>query len=279
MSASTRELFTGLIDDAAVFPPGNAPLDVAIDRHLAHRASPVSDIIGPLLVPVAAASDLLTLLDGRDSEHALGVGLIARPGTSHASLVDALALLTDDARVDVAGIELGWSPDWTRLPLPADVPVAVEVPRGEDHDTALDDLAARFADGRDVIAKFRTGATPTWHWPDEAELANFIAAATERGVPFKLTGGLHHAVRADHPDSQHGLLNVLVAAQAGSTGSTPEHLAQVLEVRDPQALTALITGWDESAVDQTRRRFTSYGCCEVTDPLTDLAGLGLLTLE
>jgi hypothetical protein len=258
MSASTRKLFTGLIDDAAVFPPGNAPLDVAIDRHLAHRASPVSDIIGPLLVPVAAASDLLTLLDGRDSEHALGVGLIARPGTSHASLVDALALLTDDARVDVA---------------------AVEVPRGEDHDTALDDLAARFADGRDVIAKFRTGATPTWHWPDEAELANFIAAATERGVPFKLTGGLHHAVRADHPDSQHGLLNVLVAAQAGSTGSTPEHLAQVLEVRDPQALTALITGWDKSAVDQTRRRFTSYGCCEVTDPLTDLADLGLLTLE
>jgi hypothetical protein len=159
------------------------------------------------------------------------------------------------------------------------VPVAVEVPRGEDHDTALDDLAARFADGRDVIAKFRTGATPTWHWPDETELANFIAAATERGVPFKLTGGLHHAVRADHPDSQHGLLNVLVAAQAGSTGSTPEHLAQVLEVRDPQALTALITGWDESAVDQTRRRFTSYGCCEVTDPLTDLADLGLLTLE
>jgi hypothetical protein len=38
----------------------------------------------------------------------------------------------------------------------------------------------------------------------------------------------------------------------------------------------VVGGWDRSAVELARRHLASYGCCEVTDPLADLADLGLL---
>ena len=48
----------GLVDDAAVFPPGNAALPDAVAAHREHRAAWYADLVGPLLVPavVAAAS-------------------------------------------------------------------------------------------------------------------------------------------------------------------------------------------------------------------------------
>ena len=49
-----RALWSGLVDDAAVFPPGNAPLDVAVSGHRALRAGPDADLVGPLLVPAAS---------------------------------------------------------------------------------------------------------------------------------------------------------------------------------------------------------------------------------
>lgn len=70
-----------------------------------------------------------------------------------------------------------------------------------------------------------TGATEVWAWPDEVELARFFTACRERELPFKLTGGLHHVLRAEHlgPDGgpQHGLLNVLAAVHATAEGACP----------------------------------------------------------
>ena len=57
-------LFAGLVDDAAVFPPGNAPLADAVRRHREHRTSRYAACVGPLLVPASAATDL-----GRPARH------------------------------------------------------------------------------------------------------------------------------------------------------------------------------------------------------------------
>jgi hypothetical protein len=43
-------LLRQLIDDAAVFPPGNAPLLEAVDAHRDHRRSWYRDLVGPLLI-------------------------------------------------------------------------------------------------------------------------------------------------------------------------------------------------------------------------------------
>ena len=48
-------LFDRLVDDAAVFPPGLAPLDVAVREHLDRREGAYAAHIGPLLVPASAA--------------------------------------------------------------------------------------------------------------------------------------------------------------------------------------------------------------------------------
>src|SRR5437764_5232024 len=43
-------LMLGLVDDAAVFPPGNASVPDAVRAHRQHRSSWYADLVGPLLV-------------------------------------------------------------------------------------------------------------------------------------------------------------------------------------------------------------------------------------
>jgi hypothetical protein len=282
MSSSTPDLLRALVDDASVFPPGNAPLPEAVTRHAEHRAAPYGGAVGPLLVPAAGAADLLAELDaGRwPGPGRLDVAPVARPGTDPAVLAGAVAVLGADPRIAVAAVELGWTPDWRRLGLPGELPLALEVPRGPEQAEALADVRSAVAEGDAVVAKFRTGPTPTWSWPDETELAAFLHAAAAAPVPFKLTGGLHHAVRGSHvvdgvAEENHGVLNVLVATAAAADGAGTDELAGLLGVRDAAALAALVGAWSHATDHRVRSALTSFGCCTVTDPLGELAALGI----
>lgn len=277
MSTAPPALLAGLIDDAAVFPPGNAPLDVAVARHRAHRRAAYAGLVGPLLVPVA---DVETLVAEASGDHApLAVGLIARPGVEPRAVADAVTRLRDEASVEVVGAELGWFAGWRTLPVDG-LPLTLEVPRGTERDRALGDVRAGVDEsGRVVQAKFRTGATPTWEWPDEAELAAFLHDCARLGVPFKLTGGLHHAVRAEHDgEPQHGLLNVLLAVHSAVHDGALVAVEALLAQRDPHLLTDAVLDLDDEAVTRVRSLFTAYGCCEVTDPIGELDDLGVLDL-
>lgn len=272
-------LFAGLIDDAAVFPPGLAPLDVAVREHLDRRTSPYAACIGPLLVPAAAAAELKTLAAGdpRTSEEPLRVGLIVRPGSPVDPLREAVELLRDDPLVEVTALELGWTPGWQSV-LDLGLSVAVEVGVGGAQQEALDDIAAAVDDGADVIAKFRTGETPTWAWPDEAALAGFLDAVVLHGLPFKLTGGLHHAVRGTYEEEpMHGVLNVLLATHEALNGSEAPELAEVLTQDNAEVLVERVTRLTPEEVEQTRASFTAYGCCVVLEPIEELVALGLLS--
>lgn len=272
-------LFAGLIDDAAVFPPGLAPLDVAVREHLDRRTSPYAACIGPLLVPAAAAAELKTLAAGdpRTSEEPLRVGLIVRPGSPVDPLREAVELLHDDPLVEVTALELGWAPGWQSV-LDLGLSLAVEVGVGGAQQEALDDIAAAVDDGADVIAKFRTGETPTWAWPDEAALAGFLDAVVLHGLPFKLTGGLHHAVRGTYEEEpMHGVLNVLLATHEALNGSEAPELAEVLTQDNAEVLVERVTRLTPEEVEQTRASFTAYGCCVVLEPIEELVALGLLS--
>ena len=272
-------LFAGLIDDAAVFPPGLAPLDVAVREHLDRRTSPYAACIGPLLVPAAAAAELKTLAAGdpRTSEEPLRVGLIVRPGSPVDPLREAVELLHDDPLVEVTALELGWAPGWQSV-LDLGLSVAVEVGVGGAQQEALDDIAAAVDDGADVIAKFRTGETPAWAWPDEAGLAGFLDAVVLHGLPFKLTGGLHHAVRGTYEEEpMHGVLNVLLATHEALNGSEAPELAEVLTQDNAEVLVERVTRLTPEEVEQTRASFSAYGCCVVLEPIEELVALGLLS--
>ena len=156
---------------------------------------------GPLLVPAAGVADLVAVLEGETPDGAdagsaavLDVVLVARPGAEPTLLTAGIDALHDDPRVRVVGAELAWHEGWRELGLD-DLSVALEVPRGDDHDVALADIRAAVGDGLRAVAKLRTGPTPTWPWPDEHEVADFLVGTSALAVPFRLTGGLHHAVR------------------------------------------------------------------------------------
>jgi hypothetical protein len=274
-------LFDRLVDDAAVFPPGLAPLDVAVREHLDRRVGPYAVHIGPLLVPATAAGQLATVAaaDPRTVRDPLEVSLVVRPDTPVQPLVDALSSLRDDDRVLVTAVELGWADGWRQV-LDAEVPVVVEVGLGEDQARGLDDIAAAVDEEHDVTAKFRTGATPAWPWPDESALGGFLDAVVLHGLPFKLTGGLHHAVRGRHgSEPMHGLLNVLLATHEALNGAEAHELAGVLTRRDTEVLVTAVSSLSTEDAELVRDSFTAYGCCGVLDPLTELEALGLITTE
>ena len=111
----------------------------------------------------------------------------------------ALAAPALRLRVRVVGAELGGQEGWHGLP-------AVSArPRDAARSRPCRGLrrrAQRTAQRPPRHAKFPTGPTPAWPWPDEAELRLVPGLSAAPEVPFKLTRGLHHAGARQLPRSR-----------------------------------------------------------------------------
>ncbi|MET8623984.1 hypothetical protein ABZW30_09570 [Kitasatospora sp. NPDC004669] len=282
------ELFRGLFDDAAVFPPGNLPVAEAVPAHRVHRAAWYAEAVGPFLCgagrlgELAAAPPASGAVGGATAGGAeeagaapLRVGLVL-PGGS-AELAPALAAA---APFELAGVELATKDaaeavaELDRL-LPPHVPAAVELPRellrGDGLDAVLDVLV-----DSPYRAKFRTGGLVAEAFPDEDELAAFLTGCAQRGLPYKCTAGLHNAVRHTDPETgfeHHGFLNVLLAAQETDRAAA----AAVLAERDGEVLAKAVRALTDRQVTVIRNSFTAFGTCSIAEPLGDLATLGLLS--
>lgn len=282
---ASAALTAGLVDDAAIFPPGNAPLDLAVTEHRAHRGAWYAPAIGPLLVRLSDAETLNALL--RDDE-GLAVGLVCPAQASADDVERGLDDVQHGHRGVVTAIEQPLSGSGTLASLVGvarrhEARVWAELPPESTLDgslaTWLDDVRAAGAG-----AKYRTGGVQPEATPSEAQLAAFIAGCVARRLRFKLTAGLHHAVRhtavasgAQGQDlEQHGLLNVVGAVAAALVESDESAVALLLADRDPGRVTARVAGLDADTVRRVRSAFVSFGCCGVTDPLNDLVTLGLV---
>jgi hypothetical protein len=297
----------GFVDDAAVFPPGNAPLDDALRGHLEHRGAPYSDLVGPLVLGDRHLAELAELLPatGRDetqaaspsgpvSGHELSLAVVVSGGAG--ALEPAVRWATRDG-LRLAGLEVAVRDSATgeaahnarRIAtmldqlrsageLDDDVPVHVEMPRlygsppTPDWFGALDELAAA-----ELRLKLRTGGLDPDAFPAPHELAGCIEAALDREMTFKCTAGLHHAVRHRDPQTgfeHHGFLNVLLATRALFDGAGVDEAAVLLDEHDADHLVAQAT---DDALAGGRRWFTSFGSCSVVEPLEDLQKLGLVS--
>ncbi|MFE7633162.1 hypothetical protein ACFU7Z_04010 [Kitasatospora sp. NPDC057518] len=282
------ELFRGLFDDAAVFPPGNLPVAEAVPAHRAHRAAWYAEAVGPFLcgagrlgalaaavsagaVPGAAGADDSVVAGDRP----LKVGLVL-PGGS----IELAPALAAAAPFELAGVELATRDAAEAVAaldrlLPPDVPAAVELPRellrGDGLDAVLDVLV-----DSPYRAKFRTGGLVAEAFPDEDELAAFLTGCAQRGLPYKCTAGLHNAVRHTDPETgfeHHGFLNVLLAAQETDRAAA----AAVLAERDGEVLAKAARALTDRQIVVIRNSFTAFGTCSIAEPLGDLAALGLLS--
>ncbi|WP_131105241.1 hypothetical protein [Ornithinimicrobium sufpigmenti] len=282
-----RALFQEWIDDAAVFPPGNAPPPRAWSEHVEMLAGSEGDLLGPLLIGASAVEELgrAVLVHGApDQVSPVEVAVVGRAGTSVEDVAGAVRSLQDHVLLSVTGAEVTHGEgDWRRL-VDLGLRTAVEVPRQGRHlARALDDLGAGVAEevggstAPAALAKWRIQATPAAPAPDAQQLADFLLATHERGLAFKLTGGLHRAVApGPSADEPHGALNILVATHQLLRGGTAAELVATLESQDGEELAAVLTGLTTPQVEELRGRFVSFGCCGVLDPIGDLADLGLI---
>jgi hypothetical protein len=279
---STRDLPTtwrALIDDAAIFPPGDAPLDAAAADHQARRATPYADLVGTFVVrdtdvPALTSTPLaLSVVITGGAGQIAGVASLGR--RLHVA-VEGLEIAVRDlddpsgaARRVVAAVEASRSEGQ----LDDHVPVYVELPAAETTPGWLQ--AADVVAESELRLKFRTGGLEPRAFPAPTTLAAWIDAALDRETPFKCTAGLHRAVRnlGDDGFEHHGFLNVLVATRRAFDGATPDEVVETLEVRDGEALAA---DADELDLAGARRWFTSFGSCSIDEPLADLIALGLL---
>ncbi|MFD8597125.1 hypothetical protein ACFV1L_19195 [Kitasatospora sp. NPDC059646] len=257
------ELYRGLFDDAAVFPPGDLPLADAVPAHLAHRVAPYAAAVGPLLVPVDKLAELAALAPQFPIGVTVPTGRLAEAlkGAAGLPLAGVEYVAGEDVRAAVAELD---------ALLPEGVTAAVEVPRSDRIEDSLDALA-----GTPYRAKYRTGGLSYAAFPSVAELAAFQLACAERELPYKCTAGLHHAVR--HTDlgtgyEHHGFLNVLLAAGTSDRAEAAELLAE----RDGARLATAVQSLTDHQSARIRAAFTAFGTCSIAEPLEDLARLGLL---
>jgi hypothetical protein len=250
------------------------PLVDAVPAHIGHRQAWFAPLIGPLLIPVA----------DRDAFRALAppgtpVGLVGEPAAIEAAHGD---LPPGTRQIESPVAKRGEDPlpgieRLAALMRKTDEPWMwyCEVPLAWGLMSALDTIAALRAEGLPTAAKFRTGGLAAELFPTPVELAAVICACRDRDLPFKLTAGLHHAVR--HTDAEtglvhHGFLNILVAVLAAADGAEPADLAGLLAATEAAPLADLA----RAALERPRPLWVGFGSCSVTDPVTDLTTLGLL---
>jgi hypothetical protein len=286
-----------LVDDAAIFPPGNVPLPQAASLHRGHRKAAYADLVGPFVVSDLRLPDLLDAVS--DDVEPLPVSVVVSGGAG--ALEGAVRWATRSGALDLRSLEIALRDDDTGAvahnakrivtavdqlvatgELDDEVPVYVEPPRlygadpGHGWLTALDELAAM-----DHRLKLRTGGADADAFPSAAELATCIEAALDRELKLKCTAGLHNALR--HRDAEtgfehHGFLNVLVTTARCLDGAGVEEMALLLEEQNPGPTLELLTTLTPDGLDRARRWFTSFGSCSVLEPLEDLIELDLVRL-
>jgi hypothetical protein len=197
-------------------------------------------VLGRLVWPASRLSEL----DVR--ERALSVVLDApfEPGDARVEAVEAQPGADLDALVDLAE------------------EIYVEVSLDDSLEYRLAEVAAH-----GYRPKARCAGGP-------AALPWFLVECHAQRLPYKLTGGLHHAVRAR---GEHGFLNVLAAAVFGDE-------EDALAEDDPASfrLDEESFGWRERSAraaelaDVRHGRLRSIGSCSFFEPVGELDALGML---
>lgn len=275
-------LFDQIIDDAAMFPPGGADAGQAVREHLRYRADWFAPLVGPLVVPdsalvavgrAAAPSGALLPVSVVNTSGAGGLVALAGRSVDGVEIVAVESALRDlddlagnAARVVSAAGELDPS-----------IAVYVELPYVPGWQRA-----AAVVEAAGAYGKIRTGGLEPAAYPSAEQLADQLSALVEADLAFKATAGLHRAWpntgrdAAGRPLAQHGFLSVLLAVSALIDGAEPAEAADLLRLADRERIADTVRDWHESTITRVRRRFRSFGCCGVLDPIGDLVDLNLL---
>src|SRR5919112_1820890 len=249
-------LFVALLDDAAMFPPGNAGVAEAVAAHRGYRRSWFATMVGPLVVSDQKLGELGRALERAESApdaaaEDLDVSVVVPTG------VDGVLALTDPppAGLRVRAVEPVLR-DLDDLPgdaarmvsvagvLGEPVQVLVELPRAPGWERAVEVVRTG-----GLLGKIRTGGPAATDTPSTGQLARQLRVLVEADLPFKATAGLHHAWPTPGPEPsqprQHGFLPLLAAVDALLDGASEDAAADLLSGRDRPAVLESLGGWSE----------------------------------
>lgn len=295
---SLRALLHGLIDYAGLFPPARLDMQAAVASYAQYRDGGRAWMLGRFVVPSsrleefegAAAALLPKVRDtdpwaiallGEDPVH--DAEQIFAFNERHARTAAGRAVI-DTLEVKARSVD---ELEQRVRAAPPGVATYVEIPIAEDPTdllAALGNLEAR--------AKIRTGGITAEAIPLVRDVARFIRGASDQGVPFKATAGLHHPLRGDfaltyEPGSaigtMYGFINVFAAALFADAGLELTGIEQLLMENDPSRLhfdeRGVAWGGHHAAledVERVRARVAiSFGSCSFTEPADELEILGV----
>lgn len=291
--ASLEKLLADLIDYAGLFPPAKLDMNPAVEEYARQRQSDRRWMLARFILPLGRLDEFIdAAADHFDGNPWPLSVLVAGDATEARRTIDAF----NEAHRGRAAIEAVE----TRRDSPADIVTAGEALGGLSVFYELPHREPDLGPWMDAVAqaggaaKIRSGGVTAEAFPSSEDVARFIAAAVDAGVPFKATAGLHHPLRGDYrltyePDSptgtMHGFLNVFLTAAGLRSGILDQ--AKAAELLEERSTDVTVEGdglrWGDhhfstAQLDDARRHFAlSYGSCSFAEPVEDLETLGILT--
>lgn len=300
MKQSLSVLLAGAVDYAGLFPPAALDMGAAVSAYAEYRGDPARFVLGRFIVPVArlrefddAAAAMLPRGDGAEPwqlsaltgpDLSADIRLVLNFNDRHSSGSDI-----GRAEIDVLEIKAQARAEIASAmsSMPAGVTPFFEIPIADDPSHLIAEL--RRTGGR---AKARTGGVTAGAFPSAEDVARFMINCRDERVPFKLTAGLHHALRAAYRLSyaadaeigdMFGYLNMFVAAALAWDGADESTLVAALNSRDVADFDFANDGLSfrgrfvgVATLREARANFvTSFGSCSFREPVDDLASLSL----
>jgi len=298
MNHSLRDLLSGLIDYAGLFPPAALDMRTATRRYAEYRDGEYRWALGRFVLPVARLDEFEKAAEGILPDGGWEGDdfwrLSALGGDDLPSDLNRIAEFNQKragtAVIDTIEIKAGRVGDIVNVVklTPANLTPYFEVSIGDDPTELIKSVAET-----EARAKVRTGGVTADAFPSSFDLARFIKICAEEDVPFKATAGLHHPLRSVNrltyaPDSasamMHGFLNVFLAAAFAQSGMDVDRLVELLEEKSPEGFqfdSGGVTWRDEMIVRGQLRNSRNllaiaFGSCSFEEPIEDLKKIGLL---
>jgi len=286
-----RILLAGAIDYAGLFPPASLGMADAANSFARYLKSESHWMLGRFVTPASRLLELEPLLKmHRANGWQISVLLSENYKEDLKFIVQFHLLAGERAHVDSVEFKIA-----TRDELQ---PIAELLPHNAQAFAELS-LTSKVTEQIEALrmaricAKIRTGGATVSGFPRLQQVARFISACVQAGVPFKATAGLHHPMRgiyslngkqrAPHVP-MHGFLNVLIAAAAAKAGAMELQLPEILAERGEGAFAFHKGGvtWRGLKISNRQLReareqaVASFGSCSFEQPIYELRSLRLL---
>jgi hypothetical protein len=272
------DLFTGMFDDASMYPPADTRMPAATRGYARHRLSWYAETVGAFVCNARRLPALAAQIDDLALEP-FDVAAVVPDGVDG---LDALVrAMTTLPKLRLTAVEMPLRSDSFATAARALEPLRasgvlcyLEIPVLRVKDRHVHDMSKS-----GLRLKLRTGGTSIDAFRTEEELAIPIVMCASERLQFKCTAGLHNAVR--HRDAEtkfehHGFLNVALAARVAAGTGNAAATTEVLAERDPRAIAERIWDLSRRDVDAIRAMFCSFGTCSIDEPIADLIQMGLV---